>query len=148
MAKKPNRAISEKQKEQNMTTQNLKRKKNNNLKDQKRTRTSKVSAIIRPLSVKQTGKRAEGALHSVHEELEIRVQERTTELMSVVEALQDGMAERKRAEEALQRRGEVPKRLAQENAIMAEIGRIISSTLDIEEVYERFAEEAHKLIPS
>src|SRR4030066_165689 len=37
--------------------------------------------------------------------------------------------------------------LAQENEIMAEIGRIISSTLNIEEVYERFAEEARKLIP-
>jgi two-component system NtrC family sensor kinase len=30
---------------------------------------------------------------------------------------------------------------------MAEIGRIIGSTLNIEEVYERFAEEVHKLIP-
>src|SRR4030042_2535460 len=108
MAKKPNRAISEKQKEQDMATQNLKRKKNNNLKDQKRTRTSKVSAIIKPLSAKQTGKGAEEAL--------------------------------KRSEEAA-------KRMAQENAAMAEIGRIISSTLEIKEVYERFAEEAHKLIP-
>jgi len=35
----------------------------------------------------------------------------------------------------------------QENAIMAEIGRIIGSTLNIEEVYERFAEEVRKLIP-
>jgi two-component system cell cycle sensor histidine kinase/response regulator CckA len=38
-------------------------------------------------------------------------------------------------------------RLSQENAIIAEIGRIISSTLNIEEVYERFAEEVRKLIP-
>jgi hypothetical protein len=30
---------------------------------------------------------------------------------------------------------------------VAEIGRIISSTLNIEEVYERFAEEVRKLIP-
>jgi PAS domain S-box-containing protein len=37
-------------------------------------------------------------------------------------------------------------RLAQENAIMAEIGRVINSTLNIEEVYERFAEEVKKLI--
>ncbi len=44
-------------------------------------------------------------------------------------------------------REEEAKRLAQENAIMAEIGRIISSTLNIEEVYERFAVEAKKLIP-
>ncbi len=37
--------------------------------------------------------------------------------------------------------------LARENAVMAEIGRIISSTLNIEDVYERFAAEASKLIP-
>jgi GAF domain-containing protein len=48
--------------------------------------------------------------------------------------------ERKRAEEAAAR-------LAQENAVMAEIGRVISSTLNIDEVYERFAEEVGKLIP-
>ena len=57
------------------------------------------------------------------------------------------MRVQERAEETLQRSEEVTKRLAQENAIMAEIGRIISSTLDIEEVYERFAEEVHELIP-
>jgi len=55
--------------------------------------------------------------------------------------------ERKRAEEALRRSEEEAKRLAQENAIMAEIGQIISSTLNIEEVYERFAETVRKLIP-
>jgi PAS domain S-box-containing protein len=49
-------------------------------------------------------------------------------------------AERKRAEE-------VVARLAQENAVMAEIGRIISSTLNVDEVYERFAGEVRKLIP-
>jgi two-component system cell cycle sensor histidine kinase/response regulator CckA len=54
---------------------------------------------------------------------------------------------RKRAEEALRKSEEETKRLAQENAIMAEIGRIISSTLNIGEVYERFAEEVRKLIP-
>jgi PAS domain S-box-containing protein len=42
---------------------------------------------------------------------------------------------------------ETARRLSQENATMAEIGQIISSTLNIEEVYERFAEEVQKLIP-
>ncbi|MDH4264091.1 MAG: response regulator [Deltaproteobacteria bacterium] len=56
------------------------------------------------------------------------------------------ITERKWVEEALQRSEEEAKRLAKENEIMAEIGRIISSTLDIEEVYERFAEEVRKLI--
>ncbi len=56
------------------------------------------------------------------------------------------MQERKQAEEALQRSEEEAKRLAQENATMAEIGRIISSTLEIDEVYERFAETVRHLI--
>jgi len=57
-------------------------------------------------------------------------------------------ARRARVAEALPNREEEANRLAQENAIMAEIGRIISSTLNIEEVYERFAVEAKRLIPS
>lgn len=38
------------------------------------------------------------------------------------------------------------KKLARENEIMAEIGQVISSTLDIEEVYERFVELVRYLI--
>jgi PAS domain S-box-containing protein len=54
---------------------------------------------------------------------------------------------RKQMEETLRRSEEEAKRLAQENEVIAEIGRIISSTLSIEEVYERFTEEVLKLIP-
>jgi len=54
---------------------------------------------------------------------------------------------RKRAEEELRRSRNVAERLAHEKAIIAEIGRIISSTLEIEEVYEKFVAEARKLIP-
>jgi PAS domain S-box-containing protein len=57
------------------------------------------------------------------------------------------VTERKRMEEALKKSEEEAKRLAQENATMAEIGRIVSSTLNIDDVYERFAEEVRKLIP-
>jgi two-component system cell cycle sensor histidine kinase/response regulator CckA len=59
----------------------------------------------------------------------------------------EDITDRKPAEEDLLKSEEEAKRLAQENAIMAEIGRIISSTLNIEEIYERFAEEVKKLIP-
>ena len=38
------------------------------------------------------------------------------------------------------------KRLSQENTVMAEIGRIISSTLDIDKVYDGFAEAVRHLI--
>jgi PAS domain S-box-containing protein len=57
------------------------------------------------------------------------------------------ITEQKRAEEVLQRSEGEARRFSQENAIVAEIGRIISSTLNIKEVYERFAEEVRKLIP-
>jgi len=53
----------------------------------------------------------------------------------------------RRAEEGLQKSEEEAKRLAQENSIIADIGRIISSSLNIDEVYGRFAEEVQKLIP-
>jgi PAS domain S-box-containing protein len=56
------------------------------------------------------------------------------------------ITERKQAEEALKRKEEESNKIAQENTVIAEIGRIISSTLNIEEVYERFAEEVRKLI--
>ncbi len=51
----------------------------------------------------------------------------------------------KKAEERRQR--EAAERLANEMAVIAEIGRVICSTIEIDEVYERFAAEARKLIP-
>ena len=50
-------------------------------------------------------------------------------------------------EAELRRNQEIVQQLAAEMEIIAEIGRLISSTLDIDEVYERFAAEARKLIP-
>ncbi|MDO9209343.1 MAG: GAF domain-containing protein [Deltaproteobacteria bacterium] len=57
------------------------------------------------------------------------------------------VTERKRAEEALRTSEEAARRLAKENEVIAEMGKIISSTLNVEEIYERFAEEVRKLIP-
>jgi PAS domain S-box-containing protein len=57
------------------------------------------------------------------------------------------VTERKHAEENLKQSEENARQLAQENAIMAEVGRIISSTLDIDEVYEGFSAEVKKIIP-
>jgi PAS domain S-box-containing protein len=92
-------------------------------------------------------KHADDELKKYRERLEELVNERTAQLRNANEQLQREITERKRAEEALQKSEEEAKRLAQENAIMAEIGRIISSTLNIDEVYERFAEETRKLLP-
>ena len=57
------------------------------------------------------------------------------------------VTKRKQLEESLRKSEAAAKRIAQENEIVAEIGRIISSTLNIEEVYERFEEEVARLIP-
>jgi PAS domain S-box-containing protein len=54
---------------------------------------------------------------------------------------------RKRVEEELRRNQDVAERLAQEIEVIAEIGKVVGSTLEIEAIYERFAAEVRKLIP-
>ena len=63
------------------------------------------------------------------------------------QAMARDITDRKLVEEELRRNQDVAERLAQEMAIIAEIGKVIDSTLDTEEVYERFAAETQKLIP-
>ncbi len=63
------------------------------------------------------------------------------------EATQQELADRIRAEEGLRHSEEQARRLAQENATMAELGRLISSTPNIEDVYENFAAEVRKILP-
>lgn len=66
-----------------------------------------------------------GALGESYGELEQRVTDRTSDL---------------------QAREEESRQLASENAVMAEIGRVISSSLNIDEVYEGFAQQVGMLI--
>lgn len=63
------------------------------------------------------------------------------------QAVARDMTDRKQAEEELRRNRDVSERLAQEMAILAEIGKVVGSTLDTEGIYERFAAEVRKLIP-
>jgi diguanylate cyclase (GGDEF)-like protein/PAS domain S-box-containing protein len=60
--------------------------------------------------------------------------------------IQRQITEREWAEKELRRNQDITERLAQEIAVIAEIGKVVGSTLDIEEVYERFAAEVRKLI--
>ncbi|MBP1714162.1 MAG: multi-sensor hybrid histidine kinase [Deltaproteobacteria bacterium] len=69
----------------------------------------------------------------------------TGRMRGIIEYVRD-ISEQKITEEALKRSEEEARKLAADKMVMAEIGRIIGSTLNIEEVYERFAEEARKLI--
>jgi len=60
--------------------------------------------------------------------------------------LSEEMERRTTAEEELRRNRESAEKLASETVVIADIGRIIGSTLDIDQVYERFAAEVRKLI--
>ena len=51
-----------------------------------------------------------------------------------------------RAHEAMREMADRQRRLAQEHAVIAEVGRVIGSTLNIEEVFELFAAEVKRLI--
>ena len=51
------------------------------------------------------------------------------------------------ARTALEEASEAAELLAAENGLLAEIGRIITSSLDINEVYEGFAQQVRRLIP-
>jgi PAS domain S-box-containing protein len=57
------------------------------------------------------------------------------------------ITELKRAEEELQTEKQAVQKLAEEREVVAKIGRIISSTLEIDKVYRYFAEEVRKIIP-
>lgn len=53
----------------------------------------------------------------------------------------------KRTEDALRKHDEAANRQAHENQALSRIGRILASSIHIEEIYERFSEEVQKLVP-
>jgi PAS domain S-box-containing protein len=55
--------------------------------------------------------------------------------------------ERKQDEDTLHRSEQAAQKSALEESVMAEIGRIVGSTLKIEEVYDQFATEVKKVLP-
>jgi two-component system sensor histidine kinase/response regulator len=57
------------------------------------------------------------------------------------------ITERKRTEEALRESEKKAQQVAMETSVLAEIGRIISSTLIVKDIYERFSAAARKVIP-
>jgi PAS domain S-box-containing protein len=74
------------------------------------------------------------------------LQDAEGKILGIRSTIED-VTDRKRAEDSLKQSEENAMQLAQENAIMAEIGRVISSTLEIDKVYEGFSVEVQKIIP-
>ncbi|NWF91599.1 MAG: PAS domain S-box protein [Syntrophaceae bacterium] len=82
----------------------------------------------------------QSAKPNAYTDLDLKLAERVGNQIAGAIANAQLFAERKRAEETVTR-------LSQEHAFVAKIGRIISSTLNINEVYEQFCEEVRKVIP-
>jgi PAS domain S-box-containing protein len=80
---------------------------------------------------------------SAHNEL---IEENST-LKQRIRELEQSESKCKLVEEEKHKNQGTTERLANELAIVAEIGRVISSTLSIDEVYEQFASITRKLIP-
>ena len=59
----------------------------------------------------------------------------------------DDITQQKTAQRALEVASAEAELLADENALLAEVGRIITSSLDIDDVYEGFAQQVRRLIP-
>ena len=73
------------------------------------------------------------------------IKDKKGETIGIRSTLQD-ITSLKEAEEALRRSEEEAKRLAQENAVMAEISRIVTSAPKIEDVYELFSEKVKNFL--
>lgn len=85
-------------------------------------------------------KHAEARLQQAQEELEDRVHERTADLAQANDRLQAEIAERAQAEAALRQRETQLQHLTA-------IGRIMSASLNLQDVYQRFVEEMRQLLP-
>jgi PAS domain S-box-containing protein len=68
------------------------------------------------------------------------------EVVGLISIARD-ITEAKKAEECLRRNEREAQRLAEENGIMAEIGKIINSSLNVEEVYKLFSEIVNRILP-
>ncbi len=106
----------------------------------KRITESRVPIVVETLYRRKDGSTFPGLLHvwAVRDEVDHLLR---------LEGFIEDITVRKQAEAELRHSEEEARRLAQEKAIMAELGRLISSTLNIEEVYENFAAEARKVLP-
>jgi len=74
----------------------------------------------------------------------------STELVDLLAAVGEGfgvLLENSLLHEETERSHQVQRRLAEEHEVMAEIGRVIGSSLDMDEVFELFAQQTRGMIP-
>jgi PAS domain S-box-containing protein len=89
-----------------------------------------------------TRKRAEESLHRARDELELRVQERTAELLRINEALRDEIAQRKHAEEADQIKTQFVSNVSHELRTPLSVIVLLSGNLDM--LYDRLGDDKRR----
>ncbi len=82
-----------------------------------------------------------------NEGLEGKLRKRIFELERANEEMLREIIRRNQVEKELREKDKETQTLAEETAMLAALGRLISSTLDINEIYEKFGREVQKLIP-
>lgn len=91
-------------------------------------------------------KRAQQALEKAKEELEIRVEERTSELKQAIEQLQGEIAVRKRTEDALRNSQIRYRNLAQQKELLNSLASQIRQSLDLNTILETAVQEIRSLL--
>jgi PAS domain S-box-containing protein len=99
-------------------------------------RVTQIVTVIRDITQR---KQTEDALQTTRDELEARIKARTAELAEANAVLRVEIAERHRAEEALQRRN-------RELALLNRAGQAINSTLTLDRVLATLLEEVRRLM--
>ncbi|MEX0926002.1 MAG: GAF domain-containing protein, partial [Dehalococcoidia bacterium] len=85
---------------------------------------------------------------NAYSERDIVMGERLAAQVSGAIATSQINAELQQVGEALRQSEEAERRAAEENAALAEISRIVTSSMDIDAIYEQFAHQVARLIPS
>ena len=76
-----------------------------------------------------------------------KLADRVTEAKDYNEQLVQEVSERSLVQDALRQSESEARRLAHENEALAEIGRVINSSQNLDEVFERFAQQVAEIIP-
>jgi len=105
-----------------------------------------IEQVICTFSDISERQQAESALQKTLEELEIRVEARTSELKQAIQQLQSEIVERKQAESALQQSEAQFRQLAQREELLNRLATQIRNSLNLDTILETTVQEIRELL--